>query len=259
MTLSKSTLFISIMLLNTSFWQLSAQTTKTLGKTHEKLIKKGKIEELKIVIQEDGILNSTFKDGTTLLHHAVINSNLEITKLLIEAGADLDIVDKDSWTALSYGCILHINNEILEVLISNNANPNLAGPHGASPLRAMMGLSDPLDQNEIIFSLLLENGANPNYSCESCCDKSLLNFAAMTQNIFFMRKLIEYDADIMHTDCNGFSTLMYAISYQDIESIEYLLSMDVAKILKDKNEKSIMQYALETENEIIIDLIKKVR
>ena len=54
----------------------------------------------------------------------------EVINILLENGADINVVDKDGETALSYS-IENGNFEIALMLLNNNANPNLANKKAA--------------------------------------------------------------------------------------------------------------------------------
>jgi ankyrin repeat protein len=50
--------------------------------------------------------------------HAASKNSLEIVQILVEAGADVNAVSNDGWSALR----LTRNNEIKDYLITNGAN-----------------------------------------------------------------------------------------------------------------------------------------
>ncbi len=95
------------------------------------------IESVKEAIKEGYDVNYRDGDGSTYLHVAVINFDLEITKLLIEAGAEIDCVDNNKNTPLIYA----VNRkdprlyEIAKYLIKNGADLDLkAGKYTAREL-----------------------------------------------------------------------------------------------------------------------------
>lgn len=92
-------------------------------------------------------------NGLAPLHEAVINGNVELVRLLIQAGANLDIVDKYNTTALHLSINCNLSNisdredmdeyvadwdnipclQIMQLLISNGANPGIADQSGNIP------------------------------------------------------------------------------------------------------------------------------
>lgn len=82
------------------------------------------IESIKAAIKEGYDVNFSNGDGSTYLHVAVINFDLEITKLLVEAGAEIDCVDKNENTPLIYAVSTKDPRmyEIAKYLISKGAD-----------------------------------------------------------------------------------------------------------------------------------------
>jgi potassium channel len=55
-------------------------------------------ELLKDIIRYGGDVNRSLKDGTTPLHKAVCDGNIQMVELLLEQGADIDKLDSNGWT-----------------------------------------------------------------------------------------------------------------------------------------------------------------
>lgn len=69
------------------------------------------------------------------LHHAAAKRNcLEIVKVLVTGGADVNLTDTNGWTALHYAAN---NNNIsaINYLLSKKANPNITAQDGMTPLQ----------------------------------------------------------------------------------------------------------------------------
>ncbi|AQK96969.1 Potassium channel AKT1 [Zea mays] len=56
-------------------------------------------ELLENIIRYGGNVNSSMKDGTTPLHRAVCDGNVQMVELLLEHGADIDKQDNNGWSA----------------------------------------------------------------------------------------------------------------------------------------------------------------
>lgn len=73
------------------------------------------------------------RDNWTPLHGAACNSNIECVRLLIDAGADVDVQSCNQSTALH--CSAEDGSvEIVALLLKANANPNLKDSKGKTPL-----------------------------------------------------------------------------------------------------------------------------
>ena len=85
---------------------------------------------------------------------AVLDSNLESTRFLLQNNIDDTIQDNNGNTALNYSCSLCNNYEIIDVLSNNPYTINMANKDGKTPF-----LSLSFD-NERIIDLLFSKGAN---------------------------------------------------------------------------------------------------
>ena len=78
------------------------------------------------------------------MHVACVIANVTTTKMLIEAGATLDLLDSDGDTALMYAISWTVDDchddkyRCMELLLSNGADVNLSSPSGVTPLHSAM-------------------------------------------------------------------------------------------------------------------------
>ena len=96
---------------------------------------KDKIEILEILIDKGGNLNTTLNSSSnkTHLNFAIIKGNQDIISLILEKGADVNLIDNDGWTPLNLA-IDKDKIEIVQFLVANGANLNLFDGAGLSPL-----------------------------------------------------------------------------------------------------------------------------
>ncbi|MGB0564208.1 MAG: ankyrin repeat domain-containing protein [Spirulinaceae cyanobacterium] len=76
----------------------------------------GQTQAVKLLIERGGFTEMTIDDGYTLLMEAVITSNLDCVKILVEAGADINDKTRFGETAISMAQELE-DQEIYEYLI----------------------------------------------------------------------------------------------------------------------------------------------
>lgn len=174
-------------------------------------------------------------EWTALLYAARANA-LDAGRALIEAGADLDLVDPDGATALIIA-IINGHYEFAAMLVEAGADPNVVEATGMGPLYAAVDMhrlavghgrpnpkpAGPLDAADIV-RLLLDHGADPNAQLRTpimqrqhtAGDAALgegatpLLRAAKSGDIEIVRLLIDAGADPMHTMPNGSTALTYA-------------------------------------------------
>jgi ankyrin repeat protein len=117
----------------------------------------GRVARVKELLKQNPELVHAFSpDGWTALH---LNfGNLEIAKLLLDSGADINAVSKNKLTATPLqGSVVMKNLELAKLLLDRGANVSPRGEEGTTPLHESAG-SGQLD----LLKLLLERGADVN-------------------------------------------------------------------------------------------------
>ena len=84
----------------------------------------------------------TSKGAMTALHYAAREGALDAVRVLVEHGADLDIVDADGVNALLYATINNGHTDTAALLLEKGANPSLADTFGRTVLYAAIDLRD---------------------------------------------------------------------------------------------------------------------
>ncbi|MBI5133388.1 MAG: ankyrin repeat domain-containing protein [Thaumarchaeota archaeon] len=188
------------------------------------------------------ILNSKDIFGSTLLHTAAWLSLHELTKLLIENGADVSNLDIRGRTPLHFAA--HLRNSLVAlVLIKNGADVNVTDVDGFTPLYHAVSRGIP----ETV-SLLLANGADPNarvglgkfslldiavmgrhnqiaelLSRQIALNKKLFNSVAK-DNLEEVRLSLETGAQPNATDEDGNSPMHIAVKINaSVATVEFLL------------------------------------
>ncbi|MBK1880716.1 ankyrin repeat domain-containing protein [Pelagicoccus mobilis] len=114
--------------------------------------------------------------GRTPLINAICDGNLELAEELISKGADLDVQDDNGWCALHFASQKR-EKEITKILLEKGANPNLHDSHGNGPLwTATMNSRDSYE----ILILLIEYGAEKDWKNRH--GRSPLDMALTIQN-----------------------------------------------------------------------------
>ena len=99
---------------------------------------------------------NSIKSGASPLYFAADRGNIESAKLLIRAGADLNIQDGQGWTPLHLACYRG-RAAMVALLAESGANTNLLDHNGQTPLHlaAWQG-------SVSMVEVLLKHGADPN-------------------------------------------------------------------------------------------------
>jgi len=184
----------------------------------------------------EGVPTFLPKGGWTPLMYAAREGAADATRVLAEAGADLNAVDAENTTAL-IRAITNSHYDAAAVLIGAGANPNLADASGMGALYAATDMSSlgevygrpPRRVNDThsavdIITLLLEHGADPNARL-----KSPLLTRAHTPGDPVLGE--------------GATPLMRAAKNGDYRAMEALLAHGADVTLKIKNNSTVLMYA----------------
>jgi len=192
--------------------------------------------------------NVNLKDGekitalTKALEHKE-NPNIEIVKLLINAGADLNVVEKDDVPPL-FWAIEYNNIELVKLLLAAGANVNLK-----DEVMSTTALTKALEHNENpnikIVKLLINAGADPNVE-----DGEPLFWAIEYNNIELVNILISAGADV-----NKASALINAVELERPELVKLLLAAGANVNLKN-GEDTALTKALQFNNRPNIEIVK---
>ena len=130
------------------------------------LVKTGTPEEVKKAIKEGADVNARTTEEiesfgevegvTPLIMAAWYNENPEVTKLLLDAGADVNARDKNGCTPLIWAAVFNENPEVTKVLIDAGANVNARSEYGTTPLMHAAWYN----QNPEVIKVLLDAGAD---------------------------------------------------------------------------------------------------
>lgn len=107
----------------------------------------GNLEVAALLAKHVENINVNSKAGTALIA-AVFKNDIKIAKMLLDAGADVNIADDKGITALHYG-IKFKNIDLIKLLVNNGADVNLTDNKGLSPWDYAE-----LDSNENVLKLL---------------------------------------------------------------------------------------------------------
>ena len=108
------------------------------------------LEAVERLLREGAEINAVkgeFK--TSILMEAAVRGNVGVMKLLIENGADLNMTDKDGWTALM-GATVQGHMESVKLLLEQGVEVNAKNHNGETALVMAAGMN----HTEILHALL---------------------------------------------------------------------------------------------------------
>ncbi len=189
-----------------------------------------RFDVFKLFLKHNPDLSEIGRQGYSPLHQAAISDkNLPMTKLLIDAGADLYIHDSSGCMpihlAARKGCF-----ETLKLFLDQGMKVDQPDKYGLTVLhhafhKSGFGvlLSSPrvMLDNWNIINFLLESGADLkrlNYS-----HHEILFYVVQFDNLDLLKRMVENGADINVTDPDGMTVINQAAHYNAARTAEYLL------------------------------------
>ncbi len=209
-------------------------------------------EKLIKILNKDGVdLNGKNEDnGNCLLHEAVKKDLIEIAKILINKGLDVNIKNHEGITPL-HAAVESGNFEMVELLLDKGADPNTKDKYDCTPLyRAVYG------KKLLVIKKLVEGGADMNILGESGLSPLCYSIKNSCDDI--AEFLIESGADVNLRNNDGFTPLHYAVGRGDDKMIELLMENGAEINMKGgKYGKTPLHCAVESGNAKIVKLLLK--
>jgi len=202
----------------------------------------------------------------TPLHWAAFNGHLEVARLLIESGADINDGNRHSERPLHWAAFKgHL--DVARLLIESGADVNASDFEGLKPLHfaAMEGHVE-------VVRLLIESGADVNAWGGEDCDTPL-HFAAMEGHVEVVRLLIESGADVNARDCERLELMKFLLKKNDIgwtplHWAAFKGHLDVARLLiesgadvnaRDSGGRTPLDLAREKGHREVVELLESAR
>lgn len=197
----------------------------------------GIIEAIKSAGNGANIINGIGEDVTPI-KYCVIHNRIECLRILIDAGADVNVVpnDQNHYTALltAVGQQNRERLEIIRMLIEAGANVNYQSYYGTTALHISIGM-----QHSVIANYLIDNGADVNILDHS---GSTLLMIAVRENMFDIAdRIIDGIRDINKQNNNGFTALYYACKTNNVELVRKLIERGADVNLSPPNKPGIGQ------------------
>jgi ankyrin repeat protein len=163
--------------------------------------------------------NEVYSEGIPLLHLACMEGNLEMARLLISKGADVDLKDNTGFTPAK-AAILRGRPEILDFLIRRHVDINQLDRNNQSLLSYLLRNSQ--QNQEALSKILLDNGIDVNNVDQS--SKNALVYAIEKRFEKIGIQLINKGADVRWTDWEtGMNLLHYCAIFGTPEIAEDLI------------------------------------
>lgn len=195
-----------------------------------------------------------FADNTGLspIHYAIFGGHFEAFQELVKTlGNSLNAVSKIASAPL-HSAIGSRQQEMVKILLQENADPNLPNHAGETPLYLAV------DRGNInIFHELLEGGAELNKSCKNGLKP--VHYAAGIGNISMLEEILSYDNSSLNSLTEkGRSPLHISVLYDQKQSAKFL-SEKGAKHFEDHEGTKPSEFAFISHNDEVVELFRDLQ
>ena len=219
----------------------------------------GDIEVVKFLIDNGANVNLKSNDGETALMNAYIRGNKELVELLINSGADANLISnlKDNYGRAKLMEASEIGNkEAVELLIKSGVGVNEVDDNGKSALMYACEKHIISSSDIEVVKFLIDNGANVNLKSNDS-ETALMN-AYIRGNKELVELLINSGADVNLIDFNlkdnyGRTKLMEASKIGNKEAVELLINAGARVNEIDNDGNTALFYACRLRDYTIFD------
>ncbi|ETS82540.1 hypothetical protein PFICI_04416 [Pestalotiopsis fici W106-1] len=188
----------------------------------------GNLKGVRFLLDNQLNIESRNKLGKTPLMRAISANQVEVVKLLLDRGSDVnargELVKVSDFTVSTSPLTEAIeigNLDILQQLLAKGAT--IGVPEHEEETALLFALSRGRREQDKVVSLFLDRGANANYN-DSKTKTTLLLLAIRHNRFGCTNLLLERGADVDYEERNGFTALLYAARWGDAQIAETLLS-----------------------------------
>ena len=221
-------------------------------------IKYGVTDQVEYLLSKSKNIDALDNNGDTALALAIKENNVNLVKMIINKGANINIISFINNYSDEYSPLMiaskNGNKEIVNLLIKNGANVNLLNSSSMSALMTTTYDRHLITPEQIeVMKILIDAGANPNLSIienETTLDRVWGNDIAS-------KLLINNGADVNGIEIfSGFTKLMGAAYAGDDIMVKYLLNHGADHTFRDYEEdKTALMFAKDRGNNKVIKLL----
>lgn len=201
-------------------------------------------------------LDTLNKERVSALHLAVKLGNIEIATILLEAGADVNVVGANKETPI-FEAVKNNDVEMIELLTRYGANLKLRNKEGMTP--GVVACHN--RERQAALEYILKTNKESVFISDFAGRTALMH-AANNNNGVMMDMILrasKYDENYINAqDKLGVSTLMICCKRGNREASRVLLARGAAPLAEDKNGRTAMSYAKFNGNPTCFEIVQKV-
>ena len=227
-----------------------ATSTSYVFATPDEAAKQNVASRTNEATDNNGTINALDEHGFTQLIEAAKSNSLDVAKLLIDKGADVNLKDDNTGATALMHAVGHGNLDMVKLLIENKADINAVDKASQTALMiaAMNGYPE-------IAKLLIEKGADINL--QEWYKMNALMFALSHSKLDVAKLLIEKGIDVNAKDLTGETALMMTAEGNFPDIAKMLIDKGADINAKDKEGKTALAMADEFKHDEIASLLKQ--
>ncbi len=214
----------------------------------DQAVENNNLEIVRILLRAGANVNARNDSHRTPLMFLRESATVDLVRELLSAGAKVNARDESGGTALM-NAASECKYEIVKELIDARAEVEPSDANGNTAL-----IFAARNEDALITKLLIDNGADVNAAASD--RKSALMAAAEEGDPEVVKLLISFNADVNAIDNNGWSALMYVAGTTDVESAHALLNAGADVSVRDKDGKTALALAHDAEHREMIKLLE---
>lgn len=170
--------------------------------------------------------------GRTPLHEACLQGHINVIKILLDNGADIEANDNNEIKPLHYAVYAR-NKDVIITLLNRGANVDCRDNQGNTPLHYVCGFYRfPVPGQVDMAQILVNGGADIN--AENVYNDTPLHVSARNKKDFMVEYLVNEGADVRVRDDMNLTPLMIANIEGDVKSVKHLIGHD-GKTVEQRN------------------------
>ena len=202
----------------------------------------------RLVANDKSLLTAKESDGSTPLHVAARAGNIEIAKLLLDAGADIKAGDNENSNALHLAAVGG-QREMIDFLLARGMDVNSADDNGMTTILFAVGFN-----HADLVPYLVSKGAR--IDCRTTGGTTLMHQAAYRGNLDLIKYLVSEKQPVSPgRDQWGNTPLIGAAARGRKEAVEYLLASGADPNETSADGQSVLVAAAEGGNRDIVALL----
>lgn len=224
--------------------EINTQSIKTGYAALHLAVKKKDVEMIRRLLSRSDV-NVNINDNKfgTPLKYALNQGDLDIAKILIDAGAFIDTIDQPEQQTALHLAVKNQDVAMIEYLLSRHANVNVPDKMNRTPLHkaAEYFRNFNVIKGRKILELLLNAGAN--VEMQDSMGKTALHYLVRDAGVEIVEILLNFRPNVNKKDNRGRVPLFNAIAGENVDVVKLLVDRGAELHVKSNDDSTPLHWA----------------